>query len=222
MLTSTNPATGEIVDELRGAHPRPGPSAHRRGPRTPRRVAADGVRPPGRDPARGRRSARRAAGRSGRADGPGDGQAARRRPRRGREVRVGVPLLRRPRRRAPGRRRRSTPTATAATSTTSRSVSSWRSCRGTSRSGRCSGSPRRRSWPATAHCSSTPPTSPAARSPSSELFADGGAPAGLFRSLKIGSKGVDAGARARARPGRDPHRQRAGRVRGGRDRRAAC
>ena len=41
---------------------------------------------------------------------------------------------------------------------TCRSARCWPSCPGTSPSGRCSASPRRRSWPATSGCSSTPPT----------------------------------------------------------------
>ena len=44
------------------------------------------------------------------------------------------------------------------TSPTSRSASCSRSCRGTTRSGRRCGSPRRHSWPATLGCSSTPAT----------------------------------------------------------------
>ena len=86
----------------------------------------------------------RAPGRVRAADHRRDGQAARRGRGRGREVRVDLRLLRRARRRVPGRRARRDPRARRATSPSSRSASCWRSCRGTSRSGRSSASRRRR------------------------------------------------------------------------------
>ena len=73
-----------------------------------------------------------------------DGQAARRGRGRGREVRLDVRLLRRARRGVPRRRADRDAGARRATSPTSRSASCWRSCRGTSRSGRSSASPRPR------------------------------------------------------------------------------
>ena len=57
----------------------------------------------------------------GAADDLGDGQAASRRDGRGREVRLGLPLLRRARRAVPGRRAGRRPTRRRATSATSRS-----------------------------------------------------------------------------------------------------
>ena len=97
---------------------------------------------------------RRAAGHPGRRAGPDrgdddhrDGQDAGRGQAGGRQVRHGLPLLRRARRGVPGRRagrrrRRSGPAGP--TSPTSRSARCWPSCRGTSRSGRPCGSPPRR------------------------------------------------------------------------------
>ena len=67
------------------------------------------------------------------------------------------------------------------------------SCRGTSRSGRSSASPRRRCWPATPRCSSTRRTSRARRSRCEEVFAAAGAPDGPVH---------EPDRRRRERPGR--------------------
>ena len=76
----------------------------------------------------------------GRPDHGRDGQADRRGRGRGREVRLELRVLRRARRALPGARARRRRTRTRATWPSSRWAWCWRSCRGTSRSGRCSAS----------------------------------------------------------------------------------
>ena len=76
----------------------------------------------------------------------------------------------------------------------------WPSCRGTSRSGRSSASPRPRSWPATPPCSSTPRTSAAARWPSSRSSPTPGCPTGL--SLRSSLVPTVAGGSRRSSPTR--------------------
>ena len=109
------------------------------------------------------------------------------------------------------------PPPTAAGSATSRSAWCWPSCRGTSRSGRCSGSPPRRSWPATPPCSSTRRTPPAARWRCRACSPRPGAPRGCsppWWSPSRTSRRSPGG--YRGPPGRrgHHHRQRAGRAGG--------
>ena len=73
---------------------------------------------------------------------------------------VGPAVVRRARRGAAGRRAHRHAAPRRPTCTTSRSARCWPSCRGTSRCGRSSASPRRPSWWATSGCSSTRRTCP--------------------------------------------------------------
>ena len=89
--------------------------------------------------------AARAEGAAGRSGHGGDGQADRRGRSRSREVRLELRLLRRARRHAScADEHVATDARRRATSRSSRWAWCWRSCRGTSRSGRCCASPRRR------------------------------------------------------------------------------
>ena len=143
-----------------------------------------------------RRTAARAGRGAGRADDRGDGQADRRGAGGGREVAPALRLLRRAR---PGLLADQPVDAGAAAQlggATSRSASSWPSCRGTSRSGRCCASPRRRCWPATRRSSSTPRTSPAARWRSSRCSATPALPDDVFRTLVVAEADVPEVSRA--------------------------
>ena len=90
----------------------------------------------------------------------------------------------------PTRRRPSSPEAVddgpERRSSASRWASCWRSCRGTSRSGRCSASPRRRSWPATRRSSSTPPTCRGCALAIEDVFRERRLPGGLFATVLVG------------------------------------
>ena len=121
-----------------------------------------------------------------------DGQADHRGRRRGREVRLGVRVLRRevPEKSSPTRRSR--PAGHAAGSATNRWAPCWRSCRGTTPTGRCSGSSPPPSWRATPASSSTRPTSPASPWPSSSMLRDAGLPDGVFRTLVVAEPDVPA------------------------------
>ncbi len=156
------------------------------------------------------------------ADDRGDGQADRRRRGRGREVRLGRATSTPSTPRASWPRSPWPPTPAGAWCATTRSGRCWRSCPGTSRSGRSSASRRRPSWRATwrllKHASNVPGSALAIEA----VFREAGFPDGVVTTLLISSERRQGADRPPGHPRRHAHGERPGRPGGGGRGRAAA